>query len=206
MSEDKTPQELLEEEVIRSSRPKRISFWDVDGELHLVRILPLSMDDLTSVTNIIVQVVNKAIDFGTAYDLRFADAARSVGSAAQGKNSEPAPSERLLQEAAIEVVKQSDGVLKWLIEHATDAKWETVKGDYLALLELALKCIEHNTGPRLAHFFGVKARSVLQDLGLEIVRGQGKTDPSDSIGLKPSLPESVISDLTSSFGLSGSTS
>jgi hypothetical protein len=178
----KTLNDLFEEEVITSSRPKKIKFITVDGQSISITVRPLCMDDLSKATEFATTIANKIITVIVSAQIAVAMAARSAENKEEvGKVPLELEKDYISKDNITPLVLQSIEAMKWLIQCGSDAKWEVVSKDYMALVELVIVILEHNTGERLLRFLTSGLTRLTNSLGLKT---QGPT--SANLDLKPS--------------------
>lgn len=195
MSDDKTkeskkkitPNQELEMEVIRATKPKQIMFIHRDETEQIVEILPLPESVLTDGSEILARIFTPIVNEVIAFSVQ-ADNVRRLnrgGSGIEGKADGTAaafapkkddapysPEEMaaimLILNNLITPVKlqkifnEVPGAIEYFIEVGTTLNYADVKDDILVPITFVAKVLIHNIGPRLHDFLAHDFRRIVR--------------------------------------------
>lgn len=185
-----TPNEELEMEVIRATKPKQVKFIRADDTVQVVEILPLPESILTDgsemLSKIFTPIANEVIAFSVQADNVRRLAAGGSGSEGKANGTAAAPAikddETLLTPEQLEsiinilnnvitpaklqkVFNQVPGAIQYFIEVGTTLDYADVKDDILVAIVFVGKVLIHNIGPRLHDFLAQDFRRIVQAVG-----------------------------------------
>ena len=186
-----TPNERLEIEVIRATKPYQVLFVLPDDTEKVVEILPLPESVLTEgsehLSKVLAPIANELIAFSVQADnvRRLAEG----GGGSEGQSDGPAAVsvskkkmsakdekeiakataelyENIFKPATIQkVLKQIPGSIQYLIEVGTTLDYDDVKDDIFVAILFAGKVLIHNIGPRLESFLASDFRRIIRGVG-----------------------------------------
>ena len=180
-----TPNERLEIEVIRATKPYQVLFVLPDDTEKVVEILPLPESVLTDgceqLSEVLAPIINELIAFSVQADnvRRLAAGGggpkgQSDGSAAASVSDE-SPDNKEISDAALklysDIFKPENlqkmlvnipNAIKYIIEVGTTLDYNDVKDDIFLAMVFAGKVLIHNIGPRLHDFLASDFQRIVQ--------------------------------------------
>jgi len=154
-----TPNEALEAEVIRATRPKIVQYEDENGTRHEVKILPLPADMIDKGSREISELIRPIIHEFVQISLKASSINRSEAGV-ESQETAPVSSNELntifkdfLDPAKLaKTLSKIPSLAKLFIEMGTNISYDEIKGDGFVVIEFIVQIFMHNIGPRLQRF------------------------------------------------------